>query len=180
MIDALKPDLIIVGAGGFGKAVAESAKLLDVWNDIFFVDDRWPEVETVSDFHVLSDIKGLRQLDRENRHIIVALGNNTLRKQILAQLSDAGFIITKLIDRKAIVSPSVQIDDGVIIMAGCVISANCRIETGSVLNIGVLLDHDVLIQSYAHLSVGVMVAGGRQVESGSFLEVGTIIGRKLY
>jgi shikimate 5-dehydrogenase len=35
--------LLIIGAGGHGKAVAEAALLSGEWQRIAFVDDRWLE-----------------------------------------------------------------------------------------------------------------------------------------
>ena len=38
-----KKDLLILGAGGFGLAVAEAAELTGQWDKIVFADDRWPD-----------------------------------------------------------------------------------------------------------------------------------------
>ena len=38
----MEKKLLILGAGGHGKAVAEAAKLNKEWTHIAFIDDRWP------------------------------------------------------------------------------------------------------------------------------------------
>lgn len=170
-----KPTLLILGAGGYGLVVAEAAELSGQWKDIIFADDRWPAMQQVQGYKIVSNIASLQQLSYKNFQAIVAVGNNHLRQKWQALLSQSGIILTSIIHPRAMISPSAQIGDGVSIMAGCVISSKTVINDGVILNIGTLLDHDVNIEAFAHLSVGVKVASGKIIAAHSFLEVGTCI-----
>lgn len=171
-----KKKLLILGAGGFGQAVAEVATLLEKWSDIDFVDDRWPELTHVKTYSVISNLKNLDLIDLENYEAIVAVGNNQLRYQWYTRLEQLNVLLTTIIHPSVIKSITSIIDLGVIIMAGCILGTATRIEKGVILNIGTLLDHDVIIKSYSHLSVGVGVAAGQTIKEFSFLDVGTKVG----
>lgn len=175
MLSGIQPKLLILGAGGYGQAVAELADLSGKWSEILFADDQWPDKTQVNGYKIISDIKNLVVSKYLNCWGIAAVGNNTLRKEWHAVLEDLGIQLATLIHPNTTISPSAKIGRGVTIMAGCVLSSNIVINDGVILNIGTLLDHDVTIQEYAHLSVGVGVAGGKVIDGNSFLDVGTFV-----
>ena len=171
----LKPILLILGAGGHGRSVAESAKLSDKWSDIIFADDSWPIHSSVAEYEIVCDIQGLDTLEIDNLFAIAAVGNNQRREQWHSRLAALNIAQASIIHPHAIISPTARIGQGVAIMAGCVVGTNTNIADGVILNIGTLIDHDVSVEKYAHLSVGVKVAGGKDITEYSFLEVGSII-----
>lgn len=170
-----KAILLILGAGGYGLAVAEAAQLSGQWQEIIFADDRWPKTQQVGEYKIVSNIANVEQLTSNNIQAIVAVGNNHLREKWQKLLGDLGIRMTSVIHPQAILSPTVQIGQGVTVMAGCVISTKTVINDGVILNIGTLLDHDVIIKAFAHLSVGVKVSSGKIIAPYSFLEVGSCI-----
>ena len=170
-----KATLLILGAGGYGLAVAEAAQLSGQWQEIIFADDRWPKTQQVGEYQIVSNIANVQQLVCSNIQAIVAVGNNHLREKWQKLLGDLGIRMTSIIHPQAIVSPTAQIGQGVTVMAGCVISTKTVINDGVILNIGALLDHDVVIKAFAHLSVGVKVSSGKIIAPYSFLEVGSCI-----
>lgn len=170
-----KATLLILGAGGYGLAVAEAAHLSGQWQEIIFADDRWPKTQEVGEYKIVSNIANVQQFTSNNIQAIVAVGNNDLREKWQKLLGDLGIRMTSVIHPQAVVSPTAQIGQGVTVMAGCVISTKTVINDGVILNIGTLLDHDVIIKAFAHLSVGVKVSSGKIIAPYSFLEVGSCI-----
>ena len=57
-----KPSLLILGAGGYGLAVAEAAELSGQWQEIMFADDRWPATQHVAEYNIVTNIANLNQL----------------------------------------------------------------------------------------------------------------------
>lgn len=170
-----KTTLLILGAGGYGIAVAEAAELSRQWQEIIFVDDRWSESQKAGDYNIVSNITNLKQLDAQYCTAIVAVGNNRLRQQWQQKLLTLGIELATIIHPHAVISPTAQIGLGVSIMAGCVIGSKTVINDGVILNIGTLLDHDVVIEAFAHLSVGVKVTSGQTITAHSFLESGACV-----
>ena len=167
--------LLILGAGGFGQTIAEVAELLDNWENISFVDDRWPEQQWLGCYPIVSNIQNLSLIKQQDFEAILAVGNNQIRQKWQQLLLDLSIPITTIIHPQTVIAPSAKIGQGVSIMAGCVIGTNTIIQDGAILNMGTLLDHDVIIEDFCHLSVGVKVAGGKRISQQTFLEVGTII-----
>lgn len=167
-----KLNLLILGAGGYGQALAEVAQSLDQWKNICFIDDRWPTLTYVNGYDVIGNIDSLATIDTRDLVAIAAVGKNRLRNNWHSILKQRNIPLATIIHSKAIISPSAKVASGVSIMAGCVVSASTQIHEGVILNIGTLLDHDVTIEAYAHLSVGVKVAGGKTVSAFSFLPIG--------
>lgn len=60
--------LVIIGAGGHGKAVAEAAQLSGEWQRIAFVDDRRPELSESFDWPVVTNVAGLAALGGSRSH----------------------------------------------------------------------------------------------------------------
>ncbi|NKG35991.1 acetyltransferase [Acinetobacter junii] len=170
-----KSNLLVLGAGGFGKAVAEVAKSLDLWSEIFFVDDSWPNIQEVNNHKVISNIQSLEKINLDSYQAIVAVGNNQLRQKWYSLLHGLDIPFASVIDPSAVISSSTKVADGVIIMAGCIIGAAVKIQSGAILNIGTLVDHDVEIGLCAHLGIGVKVTGGKKIAPLSFLKAGTVV-----
>lgn len=170
--------LLILGAGGFGQTIAEVAELLGNWENISFVDDRWPEQQWLGCYPIVSNIQNLSLIKHQDFEAIIAVGNNQIRQKWQQLLLDLSIPITTIIHPQTVIAPSVKIGQGVTIMAGCVIGTNTIIQDGAILNMGTLLDHDVVVEQFVHLSIGVKVASNNIIPTFSFLEVGSIIEHK--
>lgn len=170
--------LLILGAGGFGQSIAEVAELLGNWENISFVDDRWPEQQQAGRYTIIANIQSLETIDSDSFEAIIAIGNNQIRQKWQQLLLDLSIPITTIIHPQTVIAPSVKIGQGVTIMAGCVIGTNTIIQDGAILNMGTLLDHDVVVEQFVHLSIGVKVASNNIIPTFSFLEVGSIIEHK--
>lgn len=117
--------LVIVGAGGHGKVVADMALKLGYTN-ILFADDNatgecmgFPIICKSTDFEHQNDGK---------TDFVIAVGNNAIRKKI-AESHDANWV--------TLIHPSAQIDTNVKIGRGTVINninicSNCRIGAEAV------------------------------------------------
>lgn len=167
--------LIILGAGGYGRVLAEVASSLKKWSNIYFVDDLWPKLTHINGYNIIGDIASLTNMDTSGCVGIAAIGDNLLRERWQVTLKKLNIPLATIVHHTAIISPSAQISSGVSIMAGCIVSASCHLHEGVILNIGSLLDHDVVVGHYSHLSVGVKVVGGQCIKPYAYFNVGTCI-----
>src|SRR5262244_3602916 len=108
--------IVIYGAGGHGKLVADvllaQGKRIDC-----FVDDNSPSLsETVLDFPVYSS-SSLWRAGPESTAIVLGVGNNWARKKIAERCTQAGLEILTVIHPTAIISRRVSIGLGTAIMA---------------------------------------------------------------
>jgi len=169
--------LLVVGAGGHGKAVAEAALLSGQWQRVNFVDDRWPALEAVCGMPVLGGLDRLAEYAATADGAIAAVGNNRVRRVWQERIVAAGGAsLVSVVHPRACVSPSAVIGPGSAIMALAVVGAEARLGQGVILNAGVVVDHDVVMHDYAHLGVGACLAGGVVVGMSAWLQAGCSAG----
>ena len=168
--------LVIIGAGMHGHAVAEAAELSGNWQEILFVDGRWPAVQEAAGRKVVSNLAGLSGLAANQAQAIAAVGNNALRASWVKAIEAAGLPLATVVHPAASVSPSATIEAGTAILAMSMVGASAYIGTGSILNAHSTADHDTHLDSYAHLGTGVHLAGGVKVGAGAWLQAGCCAG----
>jgi len=74
-----KEKLLLVGAGGFGRMVAEQAMLQ---YDCAFVDDGQPVGTEICGIPVVGSLADLPELRKEYGLLVVGIGNNQFRAQV--------------------------------------------------------------------------------------------------
>ncbi|WP_414730207.1 acetyltransferase [Zhongshania aliphaticivorans] len=168
--------LLILGAGGHGKAVAESAILSGVWQRVLFVDDRWPALQESFGLPVVSDIAGLAQLAADAHGAIAAVGNNQVREQWCNAVECAGLELVSIVHPRAYVSSSVALGAGSAVMALAMVGVDAQVGRATIINANVTLDHDAVLGDFAHLGVGVQIAGGVRVGARAWLQAGCCAG----
>ena len=171
--------LLILGAGGHGKAVAEAAILSGSWKEVAFIDDRWPDLQHVFGLPILSNIEGLSTLGPQWTHGIPAVGHNIIRQKWLQIISDIGLQLVTVIHPSACVSPTANIGLGTTIMALAMVGVDVQIGRGSIINAHCAVDHDVILGEFSHLGVGVHLAGGVQIGSSAWLQAGSCAGYRV-
>ena len=141
----MKDGLLIIGAGGHGKVVAEIAVALG-YEKIAFVDDKNPEAICKT---------GL--LKSEYTEGFVAIGNNQIREKLQKLLKNTGYKIPILIHPTAYVSASAILGEGTVVEPMAVVNANVQIEDGGIVSVGATVDHDVQVGKYSHINAGSIV-----------------------
>lgn len=148
-------NLVIVGASGHGKVIADIAEKVG-YTDIVFLDDN-PKVESCGTYKVVGECKSA--LSYKTSDFIVAIGNTKVRRKIQSELNEMGLHIVSLIHPAAVIAPNVVIGIGTVVMAGAVINPCTEIGQGCIVNTCASVDHDCRIGDYVHVSVGAHVAG---------------------
>lgn len=142
--------LVIIGASGHGKVIADIA-VRNGYEEIVFLDDDETIIECAG-FPVVGKTSEAKYIEGDK---IVAIGNAKIRKRIQAELNN----IVTLIHPSAVISRRVEIGEGTVVMAGVVINSDTVIGKGCIINTGASVDHDCRIADFVHVSVGVHVAG---------------------
>ena len=158
--------IVIIGAGGHGRVVADIARACG-YEEIVFLDDadRILASGKIADF-----IKY-----KENASFVVAIGNSKVREKIQNQLLDNGCEIARLIHPNSVIGSNVYIGIGTVVMAGTVINNGARIGDGVIINTSSSVDHDDVIGDYSHVSVGAHLAGTVEVGNHTWIGVGSAV-----
>ena len=165
--------LIIIGASGHGKVVADIAIKMNKWQSIAFLDDD-ESIKASMGLEVIGNTADAF-IYKDEADFFVAIGSNTAREKILEKLIEQGLNVVSLIHPNAVIGTDVEIGIGTAVMAGVVINSSSRIGKGCIINTSSSLDHDNVIEDYVHISPGVRTAGTLRVGKGSWLGIGSIV-----
>lgn len=162
--------LVIIGASGHGKVIADIA-VKNGYEEIVFLDDNESLTECAG-FPVVGKTRDASELYGDK---IVAIGNAKIRERIQENLEN----IVTLIHPNAVVSRRVIIGKGTVIMAGAVINSDAVIGAGCIINTGSSVDHDCRIDDYTHVSVGAHIAGTVEIGRRTWVGAGAIISNNI-
>ena len=161
--------LLILGAGGYGKTVADVARQLGLYDKIGFLDDGRSGSE------ILGKCEEYTLFCDDDTLVYPAFGNNQVRKQWLERFLDEDIPVATLIHPKAYVSSTVTLGEGVVVLPMAVVNTGCTLGDGCIVNIGTLVDHDCVVEAYAHLCPGVVVKAENRIPAEMKVESGTVI-----
>ena len=165
--------LLILGAGGYGKTVADVAAQLG-YEEIAFLDDM-----RTGDA-VLGKCEDFTRFLSEATNVYPAFGNNEYRMRWLNRLLEAGANVPSLIHPRAYVSPRAKIGTGTVVLPMAVVNTGVTVERGCIINIGALIDHDSVIGEGTHLAPGAIVKAENRIPAGSKIDSGAVIENRQY
>ena len=158
--------LIIIGASGHGKVIADIAAK-NGYRDIVFLDDD-ESVKECAYWPVIG--KTTKAPDGE---IFVAVGNAETRKRMMKRYEDRTQPV--LIHPSAVVADGVEIGDGSVVMAGAVVNPGTKIGEGVIVNTSSSIDHDCVVGDYCHIAVGAHLCGTVTVGKDTWIGAGATV-----
>jgi sugar O-acyltransferase (sialic acid O-acetyltransferase NeuD family) len=163
--------LCVIGAGGHGRVIADTAECLG-YSDIQFVDSRWPEVK--SNLHWPITANELPP-PREGIEVFIAIGANSTRLSVLNTCESAGHSIATLIHPSAHVSKHATLAAGCFVAPLASVNVGSRLGKGCIVNTGATVDHDCHVDDGVHVSPGAHLAGGVKVGKRTWIGMGSSV-----
>ena len=167
--------LIIIGASGHGKVVADIAAKSG-YTEIAFFDDN-EAVKSCMGYPVIGKTAELERYT-ENE-FFVAIGNPEIRKGLQRRLLNRGIEAVTLIHPDAVIASHVSIGTGTAVMAGAIINPGSKIGAGCIVNTGATVDHDNDIGDFVHVSVGAHLAGSVTVGDCTWIGAGAVVSNNI-
>lgn len=167
--------LIIIGAGGHGKVVADIAYLCG-YKDIIFLDSNESLIGKKIGYrsHVVCGTP--LDIDQFNGDVFVAIGDSHTRRKLLDfYLFEKNRNVASLMHPNAFVSEGALIEDGVVVMPGAVINTDTTVGSGSIINTCSSVDHDCFIDEDCHIAPGAHICGGVKTGRGCWIGAGSTI-----
>ena len=174
-MDDGKPAILVLGAGGHGKAVLDLVLAQGGWRAAGVVDAA-PKVATLLGVPVLGDeslLPGLAQSGIGHAH--PAIGNNAQRIAAAARLRAAGFALPALLHPAAILGHGAVIGEGVAVLARAVIGPEAQIGRLALVNTGAIVEHDCVVGAFSHCAPGSILCGGVTVGEDCHIGAGAVI-----
>lgn len=154
-------DVIVIGAGGHGKVIAD---IVTAYGDNFlgFLDDDGNKetIGKISDYVKFADA-----------YYIIGIGDPQIREHI----SNLPCKWYTAIHPSAVISPSAKIGEGTVVMPNAVINADAKIGRHTIINSASVVEHDNDIDDFAHISVGARLGGTVKVGKGAHIGIGAAV-----
>lgn len=167
----MKKKVIIIGAGGHAKVVADAVRKS---GDIVlgFLDD--DKVRSGKDFYGARILGTLSSYSKfaSDAEFIIAIGNNNVRKNISESMMCKWYTA---VHPSAWIGEGVIFDEGVFVAAGAVINADAKIGKHTIVNSGAVVEHDCSVGAFAHISPRATVCGTCNIGELSWLGAGSTV-----
>lgn len=165
--------LIILGAGGYGKTIADIARQLG-YSDVAFLDDG--QIGP----NILGKCTDYQRYADSNTEIYPGIGNNAVRMDWLRKLMGEGISVPTFIHPTAYVSPEAKIGTGTMVLPMAAIATGVTVKDGCIINMCALVDHDSVIEEGVHLSPGAIVKAENRIPAFLKVESGEVIQNRFY
>lgn len=161
--------LVIIGASGHGKVIADIALKLG-YEIVGFLDDN-DSLKEICGFPVLGSTQNVYEY-KENCEFVIAIGNSEIREKI-ATTYDVKW--ATLIHPTAVLGINVQIGEGTVIMANAVINPCASVGRHCIINTGAIVEHDNDLADYVHISPNAILAGTVCIGKSVHIGVGSCV-----
>lgn len=174
----MKEQIFIYGASGHAKVVIDIVERQGVYEIAHLVDDNpTAACGEFSGYRVIGSRKELH----ENREVspvrkaIVAIGKNLDRLAVADWLVFHGYRLVSAVHPAAVVSSSVAIGEGSVVMAGAVVNSGTVIGDNVIINSSAVVEHDCHLANGVHIGPGAVLCGGVTVGDGSLIGAGVTV-----
>lgn len=167
--------VVILGAGGHGLVVAETARTAG-FDLLGFIDDD-PALRTRSPLGL--PVLGLTTMV-EHREIacdgvLLGIGRNIIRTGLLRRFLASGHALPTLVHPRAWVGPSALMGAATVVMANASVQTGCRLGAAVIINTNASVDHDGVLGDGVHVSPGAHLAGNVTVGEGTHIGIGATV-----
>ena len=168
-------DIVIVGAGGFGREVLQYLKDIHGEDPVKgFLDDVLTEVEPASlGQSIIGKISDY--VPAEDEYFVLAIGNPVLRFKLARELSDRGAQFISVIHPQAYIASSATLGNGCIVAPFATIGANAILGDHVVLTFYSSVAHDAVVGDATALSPHSVSNGGTRLGIAAFLGTAAIV-----
>ncbi len=170
-------DLVIYGAGGFGRETALMIEEINQqhrsFNLIGFCDDAIPKGERVDDYEVLGNSDYINTFGGMLA-VAIAVADCSVRRNLRAQIKNRNVSFPSLI-HPSVLRGAVKknvISEGVILTAANVLTTNVRFDPFVIVNLACTIGHDVRVGAFGTIMPGCSISGHTVIDEGTLVGTG--------
>ncbi len=176
-------DVVIVGAGGFGREVKTIIDAINTYSKTYnflgFYDDTIAKGTLINNFPILGNLSDLNASNTAI-NVLLGIGDPIAKSKIINSLSNGLLHFPTIIHPSVIISEDdVVINNGCIICAGTIITCNIKIGKFVTLNLMCTVGHDTIIGDYSSFMPSVNISGEVHIEEKVYVGTGAKIINRL-
>ena len=172
-------ELVVVGAGGFGREaldVAEAAIAAGATFRTRGVVDSNPSELSVNRLAARGvELLGTEWRQHLDAEFIIGIGNPDIRSRIAAQIAAAGGRFATIVHPASTIGSSASVGAGVVVCAGVAVSTNVVLEDHVHLNPNATVGHDAVLSRWVSVNPGAIVSGEVRVGEGALIGAGAVV-----
>lgn len=161
--------IVILGNGGHSRVIQEMIFSIGLHSIEAVLDDKYDHVYQENGI-TYGPILLLNGMPDPELKLIVALGDNRVRKEVIARLNLESDRYITIIHPTAVVSRTAKIGNGTVVMPQAVINAGAVVGEHCIINTRAIVEHDNQIGNYTHLSPNATLTGS--VRTGEGVHIG--------
>ncbi|PKV50994.1 sugar O-acyltransferase (sialic acid O-acetyltransferase NeuD family) [Aquimarina sp. MAR_2010_214] len=169
---------LIIGASGHAKVIIETIELNNNYEIYGLIDTFKPKGSKLLRYEVLGKEEDIPSLIKQGiRKGIIAIGDNWVRYQMYLKIKKIApdFEFINVIHPSVVISPSVILGEGSVILASVTINAEAQVGDFCILNTGVNLGHDSIMKEFSSLAPGATIGGNVYIGKGTAISLGANI-----
>lgn len=174
----MKLPVVLLGSGGHAKVLLGILRRVD--SDILGVTDparrlgdRWCDLRVIGGDEAVA-AHGVEEICLVNGVGSLPRDAGT-RSRLFEVFAERGYRFGKVIDPTCFLAESVELADGVQIMAGAIIQAGTHIAENTIVNSGAIVEHDCVIGRHVHIAPGAVLSGGVEIGEGTHVGAGAVV-----
>ena len=174
----MKLKLIIIGAGGHGKACIDVVESTQQYTIEGIIDIPEKLGINVLGYTVIGSDDKLIKMIRKDRSFLIGIGqigSPKKRKTLFGLLKDNRGNLPTVISPYAYVSRHARIGRGTIVMHNATINAGAVIGENCIINTNALVEHDAIIGNHCHVATAAVVNGDCILGSDVFIGSNTVL-----
>lgn len=166
----MNQEVVIVGAGGHARVIADS--VLRAGDRVLGFLDDGAEEGVIFGIPVLGGIRDYRSY--QDAFFVLGIGSAAIREKLADAMHGVNWYTA--IHPSAVISPlDTKIGEGTVVMAGAVVNAGAVIGKHCIINTSAIIEHDDQIEDFVHVSVGAKLAGAVHVGRRSWIGIGAAV-----
>jgi sugar O-acyltransferase (sialic acid O-acetyltransferase NeuD family) len=176
--------LVIIGAGGFGRETVDVVEAVNaaadapVWDLLGVVDDAPSQanLDRLARRGVAFLGTSSHLTDAASRpRYVVGIGSPIARRALAIRMDAAGFRAATLIHPEASFGSCIHVGEGTVVLAGARLTTNISLGRHVHLNPNVTIGHDTIVEDFVSMNPSSSVSGDCVVETGALIGVGAVV-----
>lgn len=161
--------VVIIGAGGHGKVVADTV-LRSGAQVLGFLDDS--RGGSVCGIPVLGKVEDYGNY--KDAAFVLAVGNAAVRQRLAESMVGVRWY-TAVHPAACVSALDVSIGEGSVVMANAVVNPGAVIGRHCIVNTAAVVEHDCVVGDFAHISVGAKLGGTVTVGESTWVGIGAAV-----
>lgn len=167
--------LLIIGAGGNGRVIADMAEDLGHWSKIAFLDDELSRTLESESWQIIGPCSALAEIADDFDDVVIAFGDNALRYSWIERAMASSLELATVIAPSASVSSHAHLGPGTVVMPQAVVNVGAKIGSCGLINTGSSVDHDCVLGDAVHVAPGARLGGDVTIGDRTWIGLGAAV-----